>query len=260
MVNRRSMQNADLDGAAFFWPGNSTGILLIHGFTATPGEIRPLAEYFRRAGFSVAGPLLPGHFTSPEDLNRRIWQEWAAAVDQSYQLLRSTCKNTFVGGESLGGLLSFYLASLHPEIAGILAYSPALRVKGIWQAQFARFFVSELPKHNNGVSTEPLPWQGYTVYPIQAAYQFYRLQQFVAPRLTHVTQPTLLLQGEKDRSIDPNSSQIIYDAISSPRKELVWMKNSGHCIVLDQEYEQVMEKSLFFVQHILQSKGSSDAL
>ncbi len=256
MVERCKMQNADLDGAAFYWPGSSTGILLIHGFTATPVEIRPLAEFFQRAGFSVAGPLLPGHNTTPEDLNHRDWREWAAAVDQSYQMLRSTCETVFVGGESLGGLLSFYLATLHPEIAGILAYSPALRVKSIRQARFARFFMSIRAKRSNGKSTEPLPWQGYTVYPVKAAYQLYRLQRFVEPRLKTVNQPALILQGEKDRTIDPNSAQIIFDGIASSRKDLVWMKNSGHCIVLDQEYEQVMSKSLSFVQSILQAKGS----
>lgn len=255
MADRCRMQNADMDGSAFFWPGNSTGILLIHGFTATTVEVRPLAEYFRRAGFSVAGPLLPGHNTSPEDLNQRLWQEWAAAADQGYQMLQSTCKSVFVGGESLGGLLAFQLASLHPEASGVLAYSPALRVKNIRRARFARFFISIMAKRSNGKSTEPLPWQGYTAYPVKAAYQMYRFQQYVEPRLKRVAQPTLILQGEKDRTIDPNSSQIIFDAISSPRKELVWMKNSGHCIILDQEYELVMSRSLSFVQSILQSKG-----
>ncbi len=255
MVDRCSMQNADMDGSAFFWPGNSIGILLIHGFTATTVEVRPLAEYFRRAGFSVAGPLLPGHNTSPEDLNQRRWQEWAAAADQAFQMLQSTCKSVFVGGESLGGLLAFYLASLHPEAAGVLAYSPALRVKSIRRSRFARFFISIMAKRSNGKSTEPLPWQGYTAYPVKAAYQLYRLQQFIEPRLKLVAQPALIVQGEKDRTIDPNSSQIIFDAISSPRKELVWMKNSGHCIILDQEYEQVMTRSLSFVQSILESKG-----
>lgn len=252
MAKRRNFQNPDLDGAAFFWPGKPTGILLIHGFTATTVEIRPLAEYFSRAGFSVAGPLLPGHNTSAEDLNTRLWQEWVAAVDQSYQMLRSTCERVIVGGESLGGLLTLHLASLHPEIAGLLVYSPALRTKNIRRARIARFFLPMLAKGESADSKEPLPWQGYTDFPVKAAYQLYLFQRIVERRLSLVKQPALIFQGEKDRRIESNSSPIILDAIASTRKELVWMKNSGHCVVIDQEYAEVMAHSLSFVQSILQ--------
>lgn len=252
MSEKRYIQNPDLDGGAFFRAGQPDGILLIHGFTATSVEIRPLADFFHRAGFSVAAPLLPGHGTSPEDLNSRTWKEWAAAADQSYQLLRSTCKRVFVGGESLGGLLSLYLAGLHPEIAGILLYAPALRSKKLRRTRYGRFFVSVMAKHIPVTSQTPLPWQGYTVYPVPAAYQLLCFQGYMARRLDRVTQPTLILQGEKDRTIDPQGSQVIYDGISSRQKELIWMKNSGHCVVLDREYEQVMAKSLSFVQSILQ--------
>ena len=34
-----------------------------------------------------------------------------------------------VGGESLGGLLALYLASEHPQAAGVLAYASALMIK-----------------------------------------------------------------------------------------------------------------------------------
>lgn len=244
-------QNPDLDGSAFFWPGKPVGILLIHGFTATTVEIRPLAEFFHKAGFSVAGPLLPGHGTTAEDLNTKHWKEWVAAADQSYQLLKSTCEKVIIGGESMGGLISLFLASIHPEIGGLLLYSPALRVKKLRRTQIARFFIPIMAKHNTGKTKEPLPWQGYTVYPVKAAYQLFRFQQFVVPCLRRVNQPALIMQGAKDRTIDPNSSKVIFDAIASRQKELVWKKNSGHCVVLDTEYEDVMANSLAFVESIL---------
>lgn len=251
MAENTSLLNPELDGSAFLWTGSSTGILLIHGFTATSVEIRPLAEFFHRAGYSVAGPLLPGHGTSAEDLNLRTWKEWLAAADQSYQLLKSTCERVIVGGESLGGLLSLHLASLHPEIVGLMLYSPAFQAKQLRRTSVGRFFKPVLPKRLSGNSRQPLPWQGYRVYPVRAAYQLYRYQRVIASRLKFVTQPALILQGANDRTIDPISSQLVYDGISSTRKELIWMKNSGHCIVLDQEYEQVMAASLSFVQSIL---------
>ena len=44
------IENPELEGGAFYWPGGPNGILLMHGFTATSVEIRPLAHAFQQAG------------------------------------------------------------------------------------------------------------------------------------------------------------------------------------------------------------------
>ena len=54
----------------FYFPGNSTGCLLIHGFTGAPTEMRPLGEYLAENGFSVLGVRLSGHGTRMADLKR----------------------------------------------------------------------------------------------------------------------------------------------------------------------------------------------
>ena len=64
------LHNDHLPGDEFFWEGNNTGILLSHGYTATTAEVRPLAETLYRQGYTVAGPLLPGHGTDPKDMCR----------------------------------------------------------------------------------------------------------------------------------------------------------------------------------------------
>ncbi len=55
------MRNAQLDGDSFFWQGGATGILLIHGFTATTAQVRLLANFLQARNYTVAAPLLPGH-------------------------------------------------------------------------------------------------------------------------------------------------------------------------------------------------------
>ena len=39
----------------FYFPGNSTGCLLIHGFTGAPMEMRPLGDFLAEKGYSVLG-------------------------------------------------------------------------------------------------------------------------------------------------------------------------------------------------------------
>ena len=43
----------------FLLEGDRRGVLLIHGFTATPSQMRPLGEALHREGYTVLAVLLP---------------------------------------------------------------------------------------------------------------------------------------------------------------------------------------------------------
>ena len=38
----------------FYFPGNSTGCLLIHGFSGAPTEMRPLGDFLAEKGYSFS--------------------------------------------------------------------------------------------------------------------------------------------------------------------------------------------------------------
>jgi carboxylesterase len=162
--------NPHLPGAAFFWQGGPVGVLLVHGFTATPAEIHLLGQYLHARGFTVAGPLLPGHGTTPQDANRTRWQAWVEAVEVSYRQLVARCDTVFLGGESTGGLLALYLAAEHPQAAGILTYAPALITApayGPFLLPLLAPFIPYLakPKSNHPPTPADERWQGYPVNP-----------------------------------------------------------------------------------------------
>ena len=50
---------------SFHFLGGETGILLIHGFTASPIDLKPIGEIFHNWGYTVNAPLLTGHGTTP---------------------------------------------------------------------------------------------------------------------------------------------------------------------------------------------------
>jgi carboxylesterase len=64
----------------FLRPGNQTGCILIHGFTAMPEEMRYLGEYLHGQGYTVLGLRLAGHATHPRDLVRTKWVKWLVSV------------------------------------------------------------------------------------------------------------------------------------------------------------------------------------
>lgn len=250
------IRNPHLDGDPFSWHAGtpSAGALLIHGYTACPAEVRPLGKYLHERGYTVLAPLLPGHNTTPQDMNRQRWRDWTDAVERAYQELKATCDRIFVCGESMGGLLTLYLASEHLEIAGIVVYATALRVanhdKTMFQAALLHRFVPYVKKPEREPSDADARWRGYTVNPVPALMQLKQLQDVVRKRLPQIFQPILVIQGRLDKSIDLQSGEIIMNEVGSQRKEMRWLDNSTHCVILDCEWERAAELTIEFFEKI----------
>ena len=61
-----------MPGAGAYWfEGNEVGCLILHGFTGTPQNVRPLADYLARRGLTVSVPRIAGHGTTVQ--GRRRW-------------------------------------------------------------------------------------------------------------------------------------------------------------------------------------------
>lgn len=245
MTNSSLIQHADLDGSSFFWKGSQTGILLFHGFTATTVEVRPMAKFLNDFGFTVSGPLLPGHGHTPEEMNRVNWKDWLKCGEQAYQNLKKECSSIFLIGESMGALISILLSISHPEIAGTMLFAPALKVPGLSASEFLWPFKPYVFKKHIDESME---WQGFNVVPLHAAAQLLKLQREVKQNLSKMTMPTLIFQGKLDRSIDQMSSVEVLEGINSTEKELIWMEQSTHCILIDQQLPDAEIECLNFIR------------
>ncbi|MCD8360145.1 MAG: alpha/beta fold hydrolase [Acidaminococcaceae bacterium] len=106
----------------FFFQGSKQGVVLVHGYTGAPGEMRLLGEYLRQQGLTVLGVRLAGHGTTPQELNETKWQDWYQAVEDGVQRLREICGSVAIVGLSMGGLLTIKAAAELPvSKAAILA-------------------------------------------------------------------------------------------------------------------------------------------
>src|SRR3954466_6693423 len=106
--------------------GGPNGALVIHGFTGNCQSMRPLAEAFAAAGFTVELPLLPGHGTTVEDMLDTRWDDWSGAAEAAFSELQSRCRNIVVAGLSMGGTITAWLAARHPEGARLVLVNPAV--------------------------------------------------------------------------------------------------------------------------------------
>jgi carboxylesterase len=239
--------NPHLDGNPFYWPGSSTGLLLIHGYTATTAEVRLIAEKYKSHGFTISAPLLPGHGTKLSDLDRCKWQDWTTQVEKSYQDLASHCKKVIVAGESMGGLLSLHLLSKHTEIICGLVYSPAIKIQKLWASRWMYPFIPYIPKKN---LDDGLAWQGYRYNSIRGASQLYELQRIVRKDVSHIQQPVAIFLGALDETIDIAGGKLVYDHLQNPAKRLYTFSHSTHCMILDRELDKIFEKSMSFLNTI----------
>ena len=242
------MEHPELDGSSFHFQGGKTGFLLLHGFTATTAEVRPLGERLHAAGYTVSAPLLPGHGTHPDDLNKVRWQNWVQAAESEYEKLSSQCDEVWVAGQSMGGLLCLVLAAKTPKITGLLLYAPALAMRNMRAAYVLQYVMKYLAKKN---TRDDMPWKGYNVYPLKGVVELLRLQNAAQKGLGSVTQPTLAFFSEKDATIGLAGSELLKEKLGSKELELVILKESPHVILLANEQQMVIDHSLSYVSEKL---------
>lgn len=104
-----------IEQAEFQFEGGRNGVLLIHGLTGTPAEMRLFGKGLNRAGFTVHGMQLAGHCGSEADLLASGWRDWYASVEAAAAQLRPRVDNLFVAGLSMGALLALMLAEEQPQ-------------------------------------------------------------------------------------------------------------------------------------------------
>ena len=125
-----------IEDLSYFLPGNKHGVLLIHGLTGTPNEMRILANGLHKAGFTVYAIQLAGHCGTEEDLCKTTWQDWYQSVKDGADFLAKHVDNVFVAGLSMGALLALKLASDRPEqIKGVGVLAPTFYYDG-WSMPF----------------------------------------------------------------------------------------------------------------------------
>jgi carboxylesterase len=230
-------------------------VLLVHGFTGTPFEMRLLGEHLAQRGYAVSAPLLAGHRGTTAELAATRWPDWLASVEHAFDALLTRCERAAVVGLSLGGLLTLELARRRrDQIAALALLSTAL-----WLPPAARRF-SRVAQSLPGVRTLALPTiagsdisdramraankaaKSGAGMPLAALQSLIDFGDYLKPWLGDITQPALIMHARHDHTIPFECSAYLLRALGSADKKLVALERSFHVITLDLEREQVFEK------------------
>ena len=227
------------------------GILLVHGFTGSPASMRPWAEYLNQRGYTVKVPLLPGHGTTPHDLNLVKWQEWPAKVESDLQELLRTCRKVFICGLSMGGGTTLNIATRYSQdLAGIILVNPMIHVKFV-PHQLA-WAISRFQKMRDSVGDDikrpGITEYGYDALPAVGVYELLKMLHYTRKRLHDVTAPMLLFHSVDDHTLPVTNTEIVMKGVGSRQKQRIELVNSYHVATLDYDQEVIFENSRLFIQ------------
>jgi carboxylesterase len=243
-------------------PGDTRGVLCLHGVTGTPFEVRPFAEAFGRAGFSVEAPIIAGHGATLADLARTTWRDWLASAERAFDALGArTGRPVAIFGFSMGGLLALRLARLRPErVAALVVIGTPLRLRrlqvGAIRAltrlpiDFSHWPGANVPKPNGSDVSIPEMRHGnpgLPAFPIAALRQLFELMDVVRADLPAVRTPTLVVHARHDHVVPMDDSLELTGCLGSEIIERLWLERSFHVVGLDVDSGQAIDAATRFV-------------
>lgn len=247
----------------FFHRGGPDGCLCIHGFSATPAEVKWLGEHLASKGMTVYGPRLSGHGVNPEDMRRMRWQDWYATVRDGLEILQRQCDRVYLAGISMGGILALLLASAE-EVDGlavmaaplyldtpIAPYAHLLKyVIPMWAMPDRTMLPQRIREEQDRRGEQVVGRVHYDRWSVSAFAQLYELGEFTRDQLAGVTAPSILIYSEQDKTVPIENSHYIARHISSNMLESHVLYNSGHILTQDIERERVFALiAQFFAKH-----------
>jgi len=228
--------------------GNKSGVLLLHGFTSGPHEMKSVTEKLSGKGYSVSVPLLPGHGTTPEDLHKCTWFDWFEGAKKALFEMRERCDKIIVIGQSMGGTLALHLAA-HYRFDGVVGLAPGLFFKEKRTcllplvSRILRFRKKNKGPdiHDQEERIRQKPYS-YNKDPLRAANQLRKMFLHVQNDLKEIYIPVMLMHSTQDHVIDYKSSEYIYNQVSSEHKKILTLNESYHVLTLDLEKEIVLRE------------------
>jgi carboxylesterase len=243
---------AILTGAEpFRHDGSDVGVLLCHGFTGTPQSMRPWGEYLAGRGYTVRVPLLPGHGTTWQEMNRTRWEDWYSCVDTAFRELHETCERVVVGGLSMGGALALQLAQEHgPRISGLVLVNPAVKAEDprLRLLPALKHVVGSLEAIGNDIKKPGVTELAYTRTPLKALHSLLNGWHPIIRDLPEITQPVLLLRSTEDHTVPASSSALILSRISSRDVTEILLEDSYHVATIDNDAPRVFDDSAKFIE------------
>lgn len=246
------------------------GVLLIHGMTGAPAEMRPVARRLHRAGFAISAPMLAGHGGDRHTLLKTGWRDWLASVRAAYLKLAAEVDEVYVAGICVGGALGLALCAEFPQIKGAAVYSMTFEYDGWNMPKWTTAapliqLVANLPLVRGISFEEPYPYGlkdlklrelasrapeslipgSVDRMPMGSLYQLYRLGRHIEKIAPRIETPTLIVHAREDDMSDLRNAERLRAALGGPTDMMV-LEDSYHMVHVDREHVRVGDRTAAF--------------
>jgi carboxylesterase len=248
--------------------GGEDAVLLIHGLTGSPFEMKYLARQLNRAGFTVKGPCLAGHGSTLANLKKTSWQDWYGTVYDTFKKLKQTHESVSVAGLCMGALLALKLADeLGDEVTAISLMSTTLFYDG-WGLPWykfllplayhtpARYFYSFEEREPYGIKNEALRVRivegmrdssiAHASVPGVCMRELYRLIKVTKNIIPGVKTPSIILHSREDDLASEKNALYVREHIHTDNVRMVLLDNCYHMMTIDNDRDIVANETITF--------------
>ena len=229
------------------------GVLLLHGLTSTPQELKYLANYLISKNFSVYVPLLKGHGTSVVNLARTKKEDWENSALKAFDKLSKSTNKVYVIGSSMGGNLAFRIAAKR-KVAGIISmgtpmfFKKQLSYKIIFNVLriFKNFVKKKYPtKRIKKIIKKKVH---YTEFPLNCVSNLTKLIKISEKDLPKIKAPALVMQSSTDHILPKENAQWICEHIGSAQKRIFMVPDSYHVFCIDKNRNIAFKEIYNFIK------------
>ena len=243
----------------------SRAVLLFHGMTGSPYEMKKYGQYLCSLGYDVYCDCLPGHGDKVDEIYTVSYKDWLNHAYKRFEELRGKYDEVYLSGLCLGAVLSLAIAEKYPgQVDGIIALSTTLFLDG-WRlpwykvliplglSTIDRFYYTYPecePYGIKNIKTRRIVSKlleksdvGMIDFPMTCIFELLKLSRLVRNKklLRKIITPILFIHSKEDDLTSPKSAQVVYDEISSVDKNMIILHDSYHMVLYDNEKDFVFE-------------------
>ncbi|WP_322051892.1 alpha/beta hydrolase [Paraburkholderia bannensis] len=262
-----------------FSEGDGHAVLLLHGLSSSPIELRYLARYLQNEGFTVCAPLIEGYSAGSSEQTMEQWVESAA---REFDALAARYERVSIIGLSIGGALAMRLVRERPSAQSLVLLSLTLAYDG-WAIPWYRFLLDwayYTPMRHTyryresepfGVRNEALRKKiaramqrnsfsevGPSTISLPALHQALRLARAARKDVAAIENDTLVIHAIDDETSSPRNPRYVIDNIGANFLRTLWLDDSYHMITSDNEREIVARETTLFLRESEVAHGARD--
>lgn len=229
------------------------GALCIHGFTGNPSSMRGVAEAYASAGFHVELPRLPGHGTHVDDMLHTGWGDWSGEVEAAYQRLAARSSAIVVSGLSMGGSLTLWTGTQHPEVRGLVCVNPATQPQPAEVVEMLEDFLQNgmevMPGIGSDIADPDVKETAYEGVPIRSLLSLVGALDGLSQQYPSMRMPLLLMGSPEDHVVAPEQVDFLAQTYGGPVERLV-LERSYHVATMDYDKELIFDRAVEFGRRV----------